>query len=87
MSEKMPRPESAPKMDPYEIFETFAKEGKWSPETEEKFAMLLESNESDVYMIYLTYKESGLVDELPEHERSAYEWLKNKFEDESESGS
>lgn len=26
------------------------------------------------------YKESGLVDELPEHERSLYEWLKNKFE-------
>ena len=51
---------------------------------EEKLRALLESNEADLYMIYLNYKESGLVDELPEHERSAYEWLKNKFEDESD---
>ena len=83
MSEKMSRSESAPKADPYEVFEAFSKEGEWSPAMEEKLRALLESNESDVYMIYLNYKESGLVDELPEHERSAYEWLKNKFEDKS----
>ena len=87
MSEKMSRPESAPKADPYEVFETFSKEGEWSPATEEIFCALFESNEADVYMIYLTYRESGLVGELPEHERLLYEWLGNKFKDEADSGS
>jgi hypothetical protein len=79
----MPRPESAPTIDPYEAFEMFAAGGEWSPAAERKFSALLESHEADVYMLYLNYKESGLVDELPEHERSLYEWLAKKFEDES----
>ncbi|MEK7505704.1 MAG: hypothetical protein AAB597_02310 [Patescibacteria group bacterium] len=84
MSEKTPPPESAPEPDPYQAFEALVGENKWSLETEEKLRTLLESNESDMYMIYLTYKESGLVDELSKYERRLYDWLKSKFEEVSE---
>ncbi len=84
MSEKPPPPESAPKLDPYQAFEMLVEENRWSPETEEKLRIILESNEIDLYMIYLNYKESGLVDELSEYERRLYDWLKSKFEEVSE---
>ena len=80
MSEKIPRPESAPEGDPYDAFDALIKEDEWSQRTEEKLRALLESHEEDLYMIYLNYQESGLVDELPEHERRLYDWLKKEFE-------
>lgn len=81
MSERMPNHESAPKIDPYDFVEKFAEDGEWSSETEDQFSKLFESHEVDLYMIYLNYKESGLVDELPEHESSLYKWLDDKFKD------
>ncbi|MHB8661014.1 MAG: hypothetical protein ACYC75_03760 [Minisyncoccota bacterium] len=79
-AERPPRPESTPEADPYQAFEALTKEQQWSPETEAKLRTLLESHEVDLYMIYLNYKESGLVDKLSEYEHRLYEWLKNKFE-------
>jgi len=80
MSEKIPSPESAPEVDPYQAFEELIVQIEWSSATEEKLRALLESHEDDLYMIYLNYTESGLVDELPEQERRLYEWLRNEFE-------
>jgi len=65
--------------DPYEIFEALIKKAEWSGETEEQLQELLESHETDLYMMYLTYNESGLVDELSEYERRVYQWLDTRF--------
>ena len=81
---KAPPQESAPEVDPYQTFEALVQQGVWSPETEEKLNPLLESHESDMYMIYLNYQESGLVDELSEYEHRLYDWLKNQFGEESD---
>lgn len=84
MSEKFPRPESAPEADPYKAFEALVEAGQWSPRAEETLRALIESHETDMGMIYLMYKESGLVDELPEYELRLYNWLTGKFEEAAE---
>lgn len=53
--------------------------GEYTAETEASLRTLLEKYEEDLYMLYLNYKESGLVDELPGHERRMYEWLAKEF--------
>ncbi|MDE1919584.1 MAG: hypothetical protein KGH56_02675 [Patescibacteria group bacterium] len=50
MSEKLPRPESAPEADPYKAFEAIAKGKQWSSATEETLRALLESHEADMYI-------------------------------------
>jgi hypothetical protein len=84
MTEKPPRPESAPEADPYQEFEMLIAEQQWTPEVEERLRTLIELHEEDMYMMYLNYTESGLVEELSAHERRLYEWLKAEFEIESE---
>ncbi len=80
MSEEQPNSESEPECDPYGTFENLVGLEQWLPDTKEKLRELLETHEVDMYMIYLNYTESELVDELPEHERQIYEYLKNVFE-------
>ncbi len=84
MSEKRPRPESALAADPYKEFELLTQQKGWSPEIEERLRILAELHETDLYMIYLNYTESGLVDELSEYESKLYNWLKDKFEKDAE---
>ena len=81
MSEKQHSSEAAPKLDPYKVFEALTEKGVWSSEVEATLNGLFESHEDDLYMIYRTYEESGLVDELSEYEQRLYEWLKNAFEE------
>ena len=84
MSEKLPGREGAPEVDPYQALETLVAHGQWTPEAEARVRALIESHTADMYMIYVTYRESGLVGELPAHERQLYEVLRAEFADESE---
>ncbi len=81
MSEGPPKPESAPTESGVDAFQDLVAKGEWSDETEATLDSLIESHEEDFYMLYLNYKESGLVDTLPDHERQMYEWLAKQFEE------
>lgn len=63
-----------------DAFEALVKKGTWDLETEAALDGLIESHEVELHLLYLFYKESGLVDELPEHERRMYERLATQFE-------
>lgn len=79
MSEGPPKPEAEPVRSGFDALESLVKKGQWGPATEEALAHLIEKYEEDFYMAYLVYRDSGLVDELPEHERKIYEWLADAF--------
>lgn len=72
--------EFAPISSGIEAYEALITKGEWTPETEAALNSLIEKHEADLYMLFLNYRESGLVDELPEHERRMYEWLAAQFE-------
>jgi hypothetical protein len=65
-------------------FEKLVNAGTWDEETIMALEGIFETYPDDLYMLYLNYTESGLVEEgeLPEHELRMYEWLKEKFESE-----
>lgn len=78
MTEGTPKPESAPTSG-FSIFEALVEKGEWTAETEAALARLLEAHEEDLYQLFLNYRESGLIAELPAHERRMYEWLDREF--------
>jgi hypothetical protein len=73
------QPESATATSGVEAYEALVTKGEWTAETEATLDSLIEKHEEDLYMLFLNYRESGLVDELPDHERRMYEWLVEKF--------
>lgn len=83
MSEKF-RTQEPVSIDPYETFESMVTLGEWTDETEEKLRRLLETHESDMYMLYLSYVESGIAKELEGPEKKMFEVLKEVFEESAE---
>jgi hypothetical protein len=80
MHEGSPGPESVPPISGIDAFENLVNAGVWDVKTETALDELLKTYPDDLYMLYLTYKESGLVHELAEHERNMYERLAKEFE-------
>ena len=80
MREELPKPESTPPISGIDAFETLVNKGEWNPKVQAELDALLESHAEDLYMLYLNYKESGLVDSLPDHERQMYDRLAERFE-------
>jgi hypothetical protein len=81
MSERPPKFESGPHAPGIDAFEKLVNEGQWNTEVEKALEELLEKYEIDLYMLYLNYVESGIVEELPEHERQMFERLEVEFKD------
>jgi hypothetical protein len=79
--EKSNNLETAPAESGVDAFEALVSRGVWNAETEAALDALFEKHEEDLYMLFLNYQESGVVDELPDHERRMYEWLEQKFGD------
>ncbi len=80
MSEGPSKRETAPSLSGFEAYEALVTKGEWTAETEVALDSLIEKHEEDLYMLFLNYRESGLVDELPEHERRMYDRLAAQFE-------
>ncbi len=83
MSEGPPRPEASPVESGVDGFVAILEKGEWSAAAEKALADLIEKYPDGLYMLYLNYRRSGLVDEpdFPDHERKMYEQLERAFVD------